>query len=1647
MHRRILALVAAVSVSFSALLGGTFAAQAADTTTISGKVNLPAGCNWSVDPTDPAPWLGDVGIVSVVDVGTDDAYFEEWTVVPINPDGTYSWDEALPGTDYLIYALSRDLNTPCALFGTYAGGFAMLSDVNFAHLANPDIVFSVDAAGTPLTGVDITMVPIEAYATGTVDIPSFSDVFVYVIEIDEWFNAVDATYANVDIDGTYSLPVKVGSTIIVDAWADDYLETWVGGYTGWTYDYSEPLITKIPILTPGETHIDGILTLIPELEDFGVSISGSVTLPNGVDWDVDPLDPSPWMGRVAIAPVTDLGTEYPFFEMTRRTDVKPDGTFSWPWAEPGKDYVVFVDPYDLALTSYDLLVSYPGGFSSMGGPALSALGNPASIVSIDAAGTSQAGIDITMIPAEAHIEGTVEPVGEDGANVAVCEPNEALTVFVDCGWIYVDDDGTFSVPVKVGATVVVSAYAPGYAYTWAGGATGWTEDVSTALFTKFEVKGPGVITIDEPIRLASAITISGAVTLPNGYSWVDDLGDPNANLGHVRIASVADAGTDSAHLDGRVTDMAWITPDGTYSWAGGIAGADYVVFVLPDELNITPSFAWTTFSNGSTITGYPQDWVLSDPGIIVSINAAGDSLENVNIEVAAPNALITGTVLWPQDSFASVITCEIDDSFEPSNCNSYGVDDDGSYVVPTTVGTTMVLCAFAEGYSYTWLGGAVGWDTDFSSDLVTKVPILTPGNTEVPDITLARTPFLSGTVVLPPGYDWDVDPDDEDPWYGWVYIMSVADADQENPYIDGDVFGLAWIESDGSYWWDEAEPGRDYVAFVRPMDLMISPTDYFGAFYGGQGMLYVPADAYLTNPNVIISMDADGTPITGLDIEIIPHQAWVEGTITPVVPMETWVWACTVDDALTMLVDCIGAYTDDDGNYSIPVLVGSTVVISAEAPGYLESWLGGAVGDVEDLSSPLVTTVSIPGPGVIPIDEIELVLGSTISGKIILPAGYEFDEDDYVEVLAIEVELDGDSFSLTYTGFSGICDSNGDFIIEGLAPGATYVVFAYPFGILPEGLIPTFYGQHATVFVSPDMEVNEAGMVPITLPPTRDDITGIDITMVAGVIVSGTVTSDSDWAAIQYCAITGVVYTDCQYAYADEDGQYYFVVDPDVTLVIAGWAPGYFISWAGGFISADENPNLPNPGILEFRVPGPNGTMTVDITLVEASSISGWVTLPGFYAPANFDILGYIMAAPIDYSGDTPVLGVPVWAEIDAAGFYFLEPLLPGGDYLVWVTRSGILVDDADFLTTGYGGWTSPYFEPTGIDLTNPDYVVHMPNNATRLDDIDIAMAQAAKLTGTVYLPDGTPSSTGYVSCYLIDPVEGLVWLEGAPVMEDGTYSCYAVPGEQHAFSVSVEGYPLVWAGGYVGDSPAVGDLDVATAGASGVSAHGLDIQLVAGSSVTGTVSGWQGADADADYFFWAMACRVVSNTITSDCGYAETFDDGTYTISGLAPTGTYVVYAGQGMWGAPGSSPSWYGGYVGSSPGLPNPGVTYVTFPLAGGGLDATGINIAVTAPVKFTGELLPAGLWIDATLWACPTYTVGGTIYYHTSTPEAAVAAIGAPANVDALCTAIQINPDATFSFTGQPGTSYAVVGQADGYPDSWNGGLAAASGIGGG
>jgi protocatechuate 3,4-dioxygenase beta subunit len=640
-----------------------------------------------------------------------------------------------------------------------------------------------------------------------------------------------------------------------------------------------------------------------------------------------------------------------------------------------------------------------------------------------------------------------------------------------------------------------------------------------------------------------------------------------------------------------------------------------------------------------------------------------------------------------------------------------------------------------------------------------------------------------------------------------------------------------------------------------------------------------------------------GQTQTGIDIKMAPG-ASISGTIED-----------SSGAAITTKDVCVDAYSstggdgygyaqsDANGNYTITRLVpGSYDVQAYDCAGSSRNDLPTNYSTAADGS---VTAVAVSvGQAQAGID-IKMAPGASISGTIEDASGTAITTQDVCVDAYSSVGGAGYGYAQT--------DASGNYTITRLVPGS-YDVQAYDCAGSSRNDVPTFYGTAAD------------GSVTAVAISGGQAHAGIDIKMAPGASISGTI-EDSSGAAITTKDV-------CVDAYSSDGGAGYGYaqIDASGNYTITRLVPGSYDVQAYDCVDDSRNDlqtyygqSASNPNGTAITLASGQAQTGDDIRMQPATSITGHVYGgSGTSAP-----LSGACVIVRDASGDTLTQ-----TQSAADGSYELKGLAPGGAVTVEFTPCGAgaswsFVYYADSLTlAGATSITPTLASPaTGIDG-------HLPATGSISGTITDASGQP------VASPDGCISAgltTGGLTRYARTDSSGTYLVTG---LAAGSYYVKAYDCRTSARN----DLPTYYSTTADGKRTAVAVLSGATTGS-------IDVQMGAGTSISGHVYGGAGSSTPL-----SDACVSAFRAAGGGSGGSvDTAADGTYSIHRLVPAVAYDVYFSP----CGGASSGYIAEYYDGSPTQST--ATTVTPTVAG---PTTGIDAHLTLGGTISGEIAdPSG------------------------------------------------------------------------------------------
>jgi 5-hydroxyisourate hydrolase-like protein (transthyretin family) len=470
--------------------------------------------------------------------------------------------------------------------------------------------------------------------------------------------------------------------------------------------------------------------------------------------------------------------------------------------------------------------------------------------------------------------------------------------------------------------------------------------------------------------------------------------------------------------------------------------------------------------------------------------------------------------------------------------------------------------------------------------------------------------------------------------------------------------------------------------------------------------------------------------------------------------------------------------------------------------------------------------VSVTAPGTTPGIRAVLRQSGGISGRVTDETG-----NAIPKVFVSAEPIDQKSI-----GASAITDDNGAYNLAGLSSASYHVSFRK----VGSAHLPRYYHDAANG--------EAAHAVDVTAPRVT---TGIDQTLPAGALLTGSVSSDAPIPGAMIIVYPAAADSKAEpvYSFTGADGTFSVALaEGDYLVEFSAPAGGYLPQWSG---------NRPTRGeATPVTVSLKEGTAKQVVVLSRGASISGTVK-----NRAGIGLKGVTVtardAATSDRNGS---------ATTDEAGKYLIQALKSGSFYLA-----------ADGAAAGQLAAKLP--QPVTVSAP------------ATVENIDMILDPGGAVSGKVTDPAGNPVQGVNVTAH--DPA---TWDEFGSVYtgSDGQYKIGGLPENAYhiRFEKSDSKYTVQW---YKGKFRREESSPVQIAGTAGIA--GIDVTLSLGVPLTGSVTDAKGAplhDATVEVYGG-----------TEDEPFAEVRTDagGSYTVPGLAP-GNYRIRFSHDDY-----VPRWYGG------------------------------------------------------------------------------------------------------------------------------------------
>lgn len=521
----------------------------------------------------------------------------------------------------------------------------------------------------------------------------------------------------------------------------------------------------------------------------------------------------------------------------------------------------------------------------------------------------------------------------------------------------------------------------------------------------------------------------------------------------------------------------------------------------------------------------------------------------------------------------------------------------------------------------------------------------------------------------------------------------------------------------------------------------------------------------------------------------------------------------------------VSATSAVDGTFTIGPLPDGDYYLEADSdPASGQYYFDEFYGGVAELES--ATAITISG-GNNSGNDITLETGGLISGMVRGTAGAPLNG----------IDLDVYDATGAWLSYDGTTEADGTYVI-GPLPAGQYKVKSDPEEL--SGYAEMFYNGTYAKSLATNITVTD-----------QSTTSGIDFDHVQGAFISGTIvdTGGSPLADVDldvYTASGSLLNTtartepDGTYSLGPlVDGNYTIKADPDPLL------SQFYIDQFFGNTSNRLDATL-------VTVAGVN-VSDIDFTLEDGGTISGVIRGTGGTLLSGIDLDLYNEAGDKLYWGD----------RSEADGTYSIGPI-PPGNYLLKADPSPA------------SGYVVQYYDAVLAKSGAASITVTAGSDTS---GIDFDLFQGGTITGTITDNGGAPLAGIDLDVY---DTFGRFVSANATTAGDGSYSIGPLPDGDYF----VKADPDPGLGQYGVDAFYGGDIDNASiVTIAGGSANGIDMNLVTGGMISGTIRGTGGIpldNIDLDIY------DSDGNRLAYD---AKTESDGTYSI-GAVPPGQYLLRA-----------------------------------------------------------------------------------------------------------------------------------------------------------
>jgi|GEM_PF-5528342 len=1001
---------------------------------------------------------------------------------------------------------------------------------------------------------------------------------------------------------------------------------------------------------------------------------------------------------------------------------------------------------------------------------------------------------------------------------------------------------TVTVPIDAQMTGYRVSYGFNSSYTYPGfvgngyySLSGTTADYSAA--TLINVGSTNIDGIN--LTIYTGKTITGTISLPEGRTA------PTGGInGYVSVSALTGGDYYDVNINIPETD----------------SSATYTVTV-PESNGATLGYNVEYYISDSESCGYVKRGYYSSGGTTstnddeaIPVYISNENISNIDFAMIAGN-VISGTVSLPSGMTAPIGGLEGDVSVTPDDKENgyyarFNIPAEKStvnYAIVVPIDTS--IPGYRVGYGcydsndasypgYIRNGYYSNGETTTNYSSSTLVDI-NAGNVDGVDLTLIKGATISGTISLPE--------DQTAPVGGMEVDVSISDFADDEGFWNNDRFEINYGESTVEY--ISTVPINDTAIGYRVGYKLHSDSEGIlkSGFYttGGTTSDYGSATPVLvgtSNVNDInltllkgtvvsgtVSLPGNNTaPVGGLEgsISIYPKYGGNGGAYTS---FEILAGQHTAKYTATLPTN-----TSD-----IDYVVNYYLYSNSNTNGYLSSGYYATGGTTHDYS--LLTPVTVGATDVTDID-LTILKGTILSGTVSLPGDNKAPTGGLGGSISIyprnggsggtsaEFEILAGESSTTYTATLPANSTSTDYYL-------TYYLYSNSNtnGYLTSG---HYAAGGTTQYYS--------SATPVAVGAT--DVTGINLTILKGTMISGTVSLPGDNKA-PAGGLEGYISIDPKNGGSGGSSAYFEIAAGEgSTTYTATFAPNssstdYLVSY---YLYSSSSSGYLNNGYYatggttqgySSATPvaiGATDVTGINLTLIKGTILSGTISLPGDNKAPTGGLEGYISISPKNGGGGSSTYFEIAAGEGSTTYTATFPPNSSGSDYLVSYSLSDS--NSSGYLNDGYYA--------TGGTTLNSDLATPVTVGAADVTGVNLTLIKGTIVTGIISLPEGKTAPIGglegNIDIYSESSGSGsCVSFEIAEGQRTATYTATLPVNTDYRVSYNLYNSPLgLFNHGYYATSGTTQFYSSATPVAVGVTdVTGINLTILKNTIVTGTIS------------------------------------------------------------------------------------------------------------------------------------------------------------------------------------------------------------------